>query len=369
VEVDAIEIYYVKHPLIAPWKTAYGEDANIHSLLVRMHSGRHSGWSESCPLRAPTYSAEFAAGAYLLVKEFFAPLLVGKEIESARQLLEALKEFKGNPFAKAAVEIAWWTLKAEMEQKPLHALLGGTRTEVEVGATFSLIHSLDSLLSTIEDAIDQGYRRVKLKVTPGRDIGVLNVVRGHFPRLRLHIDCNAAYTLEDAPLFREIDKLGLEMIEQPLRADSLRDSLLLQSQIETPICLDEGCYSVAAAREAIEIGACRYMNIKAGRTGGIQNCIDVHDLCRDAGIPCWVGGMMESAIGSGICVELATLENMVYPNDIPLSDKFYLEEISERRAGLSGPGVMQASKVPGLGYEPIMARVRDRTIMSATVAR
>ncbi len=368
-QIDAIEVYYVKHPLISPWRTAYGEDAETYSVLVRMHSGSYSGWAESCPLYAPTYSTEFAGGVYLLVKEIFAPMLVGREISSARELLELLSAFKGNPFAKAAVEVAWWTLQSEIQQKPLHQLFGGEKKEVEVGADFGITDEIDELIKDIQNAIDAGFKRIKLKARPGWDIDMLREVRKHFPDFTFHIDCNAGYSLSDVPLFKEIDKFRLAMIEQPLFHTDLHEHAKLQAEIETPVCLDESCNSVRAAREAIGIGACRYMNIKPGRVGGLQNSLDIHDMCKKANIPCWVGGMLESSIGAGICVELATLDNFLYPNDIFPSDRFYREEISERRLELSGPGRMKVSDVPGIPFQPLKERLKARTISSALIEK
>jgi len=368
-KIDAIEVHYVKHPLISPWRTAYGEDAETYSVLAKMHSGSYSGWSESCPLYAPTYSPEFAGGVYFLVKEIFAPMLVSREISSARELLEFLSVFKGNPFAKAAVEVAWWMLQAEIQQQPLHQLLGGKKKEIEVGADFGITEEIGELLKDIQNAVDAGFKRVKLKVRRGWDIDMLREVRKRFPDFTFHIDCNSGYSLSDMPLFKEIDKLRLAMIEQPLFHTDLHEHAKLQAEIETPVCLDESCNSVRAAREAIEIGACRYMNIKPGRVGGLQNSLDIHDMCKEANIPCWVGGMLESSVGAGICVELATLDNFLYPNDIFPSDRFYQEEISEGRLELSGPGKMKASDVPGIPFHPLKERLKARTILSALVEK
>lgn len=366
--IESIEVYYVKHPLISPWRTAYGEDADVYSVMVRMNSGSHSGWSESTPLYAPTYSPEFAAGAYGLVKDILAPLLVGKAMASAPELLEQLNIFKGNPFAKAAVEIAWWVLEANIQGKPLHQLLGGKRKEVDVGADFGVTDSIEALLGQIQGAVDAGVKRVKLKFRPGWDIDMLAEVRRHFPDFTFHIDCNAGYELSDLPLFKKVDAFHLAMIEQPLFYTDLHDHAKLQAQLETPICLDESCNSVRAARIALELGACRYMNIKPGRVGGLQNALEIHNLCQQAGIPCWVGGMLESSIGAAICVELATLDNFVYPNDIFPSDRFYREEISRNRVELSGPGLMKASDVPGIPYEPIPERLEARTLAKAVIS-
>ncbi|MBN1402426.1 MAG: o-succinylbenzoate synthase [Anaerolineae bacterium] len=363
--IDAIDVYYVKHPLIEPWRTAYGEDSDVHAVLVRMRSGETSAWAESSPLYAPTYSPEFAGGVYLLVTEIMAPLIVGQEIDSAGDLLERLAPFKGNPFAKAALEMGWWTLQSALEGLPLYRLLGGARPEVAVGADFGITEDMDELLAKIQGAVDGGYGRVKLKVRPGHDLEMLRIVRRHFPDSTFHIDCNSGYTLDDVPLFQEIDKLGLAMIEQPLFHTDLHDHARLQAALETPVCLDESCSSVRAARIAIEIGACRYMNIKPGRVGGLQPSLEIHDLCREAGIPCWVGGMLESSIGARICLALATLDNFTYPNDIFPTEQFHTEELTTEPFDLSAPGQMTAPDLPGTPFPPRMERLSRRVLRTA----
>jgi O-succinylbenzoate synthase len=365
--IDEITLYHVQHPLIEPWATAYGSDPSVHSVLVKMRSGHGSAWAESSPLRAPTYSPECAAGVFLVASQFMAPALVGHEVASARELLDRLAGIKGNPFAKAALEISWWMLKAQVDGAPLHRLLGGKPGEVRVGADFGLTEDIEGLLRRIQAAIDLGHERVKLKVKPGHDLHVLRAVRREFPRLVCHIDCNSGYTLKDLELFRRIDELGLAMIEQPLRHDDLIDHARLQKALATPICLDESCNSVASARAAIEIGACRYMNVKPGRVGGLQNAIDIHDLCRAAGIPCWVGGMIESSVGAGICLELATLPNFTYPADIFPSRRFFTEEISARELALSSPGRMRVEDATPWPYVPIEERLQRRTVSTTTV--
>ncbi|HHW32104.1 MAG TPA: o-succinylbenzoate synthase [Clostridiaceae bacterium] len=365
--IDRIEVYYVKNPMISPWRTAYGEDADIYSILVKMCSDEHSGWAEASPLFAPTYSPEFAYGVYHLVCKMFAPLIIGKDIESAQEINNILSVFKGNPFAKSALEMAWWVLKANMEKKPLHKLLGGSSDEVEVGADFGITDNIDELLVKIQGAVSAGFKRVKLKVKPGKDIDVLREVRKNFPNHTFHIDCNSGYTLDDLPLFKEIDKFGLAMIEQPLYHMDLIDHAKLQKAIETPICLDESCNSIYAAQKAIELGSCKYINIKPGRVGGISNSLEIIRMCEEAGIGNWIGGMLETSIGAGICIELATLNNMTYPSDLFSSDTYYKKDISFEPIVYSSPGKMKPSQVPGTPYLPDPAILKERTIFSEVI--
>lgn len=326
--LDKLDIYHVAMPLIYPWRTAYGEDKSIHSVLVRATSGEHTAWSESSPLFAPTYLSESAGAVFYNVSEILGPFVIGREYDTAIELSERLDVFKGNSFAKAAVEICWWTLTQAMTGRPLHILLGGEAREVVVGADFGIQDSIDMLLGNVQVAVDEGYPRVKLKVGRGWDLDVINAVTDTFPDTTFHIDCNAGYTLDDLPFFKAIDGCGLAFIEQPLHYTDVLDHAELARQIQTPICLDESITSVKAAEQALSVDACKYVNIKAGRLGGLSNSIAVHDLCQREGIPVWVGGMLESAMGASIGVELATLPNFTYPGDIFPSSRFYEQDLS-----------------------------------------
>lgn len=360
--IDAIDIYLVRHPLKSPWRTAYGSDSYILSVMVQIHSGSLSAWAESSPLAMPTYSPEYAQGVYYLNTEIFAPLVVGQDIDDASQFEILFGQFKGNPFAKSVIEMAWWALEAERRGIPLHRLLGGSDEPVSVGADFGIQDSLDELVRLVGTAVDGGYPRVKLKVSRGWDLEVVKTIRSNFQNLKFHIDCNSGYTLEDIKLFQKMDAYDLAMIEQPLNHTDIRDHAFLQNNIDTPICLDESCNSVRAAHEALELGACRFMNIKPGRVGGIRNALLVHNVCRDAQVGCWIGGMLESSVGVGMLVELATLDNITYPNDIMPSFKFFNEEISEKEIALHSPGLVLPSTIAGTEYKPIPERLHRRTI-------
>ena len=364
-KIEAVDVYLIKNPLKSPWVTAYGSDADIYSIMACMFSGGSLGWSEASPLFAPTYSPESAAGVYGVVKDFLVPAVIGREFESADAINAAMSPYKGNPFAKSVIEIAWWTLASKIKNIPLHELLGGKYEKIAVGADFGVQDTVDMLLKKIAGAVEAGYPRIKLKAKPGWDLDMLKAVRAAFPKQTFHIDCNAGYTLDSLPLFKEIDKLGLAMIEQPLFHADILDHAKLQSQLETPICLDESVTSPFIARQAIEIGACRYMNLKTGRLGGLANILKVNNMCKTAGIGCWIGGMLESAVGAGICIEAAAIGNMTYPSDLFPSDAFYSEELSKGRVALAGPGYMLPSKTPGNAFVPDVDILRERTIMSA----
>lgn len=355
--IDALESYYAELPLIYPWRTAYGEDTHIHSVIVRMKSSGYEGWGEAAPFYAPTYSAETATSAYFLVSELFAPELVGREIATASELLGRLAQFKGNPFAKAAIESAWWLLESAMRGEPLYRLLGGTERKVDAGADFGIQDSYDMLLSNIQVAVDRGYKRVKLKVRPGWDLEMLRIVRSAFPHLTMHIDCNAGYSLSDLDFFKAIDNLDLAMIEQPLFHQDLLEHAELQRQLKTPICLDESVTSTRDFEIALRLGSCKVLNIKYSRVGGLSVAVKLHDMARNAGIPCWVGSMLESGIGAGLNVELATLPNFTYPNDLFESRRFYQQDITDPEVRMKYDCTFTPSSVPGTPYKPVAERL------------
>ena len=333
--IDRIELYHVAMPLLYPWKTAYGEDAEVHSVLCRMESGSISAWGESAPLAAPCYSPEWGSGIFSVVKEWLAPRIIGLDIPSGEDLQNRLSVYKGNPFAKAVLDNTWWSLYSAMEGKPLHVLLGGTRDTIPVGADFGIMDSLDELLDEISGATAQGFRRIKLKFRPGWDETMLKQVRATFPNDVFHIDCNSGYRIEDKELFRRLDRYDLAMIEQPLNHDDLYDHADLARSIETPVCLDETISSKHLAKQAIALNSCQYVNIKPGRVGGLTVAREIHDLCALAEIPCWVGGMLESATGGALCTALASLSNFTYPADIFPSDRYYREDLSDQMIELS----------------------------------
>jgi O-succinylbenzoate synthase len=367
--IDRIELFHVAMPLISPWRTAYGEDATVHSVLCRMSSGSVDAWAESSPLAAPCYSPEWAGGVFAAARDWLAPAIIGREITSGADLQERLSIFKGNPFAKAVLDNAWWSLHARISGQPLHKVLGATRDSVAVGADFGVLDSVDELLVAVSAAVAQRFPRVKLKFRPGWDLPVVAAVRRQHPELTLHIDCNSGYRLSDLSLFQQLDDFGLAMYEQPLAHDDLVDHARLQAELRTPVCLDESINGVRAAKHAIELKSCRYVNIKPARVGGLTNAVRIHDRCRDAGIPCWVGGMLESAVGASLCIALAMLDNFTYPADIFPSSRFYHEDLAAPPIELSRsddgvPSVSASHELP----EPVPARLDLQTVQRTVVS-
>lgn len=367
-KIDRIELFHVAMPLIYPWRTAYGEDAAIHAVLCRMSSGSVDGWGESAPFAAPCYSPEWAGGIFGLNRDWLAPAIIGQDIGSGQELQQKLSLFKGNPFAKAVLDTAWWSLHSKLSGQPLHRLLGATRDVVPIGADFGVMDSIDDLLAGVGKAVDDGFPRIKLKFRPGWDVPMLEAVRRQHPDHPVHIDCNSGYRLADADLFRSIDRFRLAMIEQPLQNDDLVDHAELQRRIETPVCLDESLTTPRQAQQAVSLRSCRFVNIKPGRVGGLTNAVAIHNICQEAGIPCWVGGMLESSAGAALCVALAMLDNFTYPADIFPSARFYHQDLSDPpieliRDAAGRPAVRAFDRLP----EPDPTRLQMQTVQHAMI--
>jgi O-succinylbenzoate synthase len=239
---------------------------------------------------------------------------------------------------------------------------------VAAGSDFGVQDSLDLLLEKIQGAVDQGFKRTKLKVRPGWDLEMLRVVREAFPRHTFHIDCNSGYSLDDLSFFQAVDRLGLAMIEQPLFHRDLHDHAQLQRQLDTPICLDESITSLRDFDLALKLGSCRYLNLKIGRVGGLSVAKRLHDRAQEAGLPCWVGGMLESGIGGGLSIELAGLANFTYPADLFPSAFFYRQDLTEPELVLNPDCTFSLSTVPGTPYRPHLDRIAARTLRQATLS-
>lgn len=367
--IEKIEIFHVAMSMKETWRTAFGDMDAVDSVLVRMVADGHTGWGEAAPYAAPNYCPEFAVGAFAVIRDWLGPALLGQEISTGEALQDRLQPFKGNYFAKGALDCAWWDAFARSRDEPLYRTIGSQNNEVEVGADISVMEDLTALIGEIAKVQEQGFKRTKLKFRAGWGLEMVARVREAFPDATFHVDCNSGFTLDDARMFQELDAYGLAMIEQPLGFDDLIDHSVLQEQLMTPVCLDESIVSVARARKALNIGACRWVNLKVTRVGGLTNAIAVHDLCRSRDIPCWVGGMLESAVGQGPSMALASLDNIHYPNDIFPTSRLYETDLSDPEVILDNASMIRLSDRPGCGYAPHPDRLAKMTISHAVVTR
>jgi O-succinylbenzoate synthase len=345
------------------FETSFGQTTERRILLVRaLEADGAEGWGECTAGEGPFYSEEWIESAWVVIRDYLAPFVLGREVESAAGVFELMKRVRGNRMAKASIETACWDLESRRAGVPLWKHLGGVLEEIPCGVSIGIQSSVEELLEKIEGELAAGYQRIKIKIKPGWDAGVVEDVRGRFPEVRLMVDANSAYTLDDAPLFREMDRFGLMMVEQPLAYDDMSDHAKLQKQIETPVCLDESVRSASDARKAIEMGACRIVNVKLGRVGGHSEARRVEEVCRRAGVPVWSGGMLESGIGRAHNIAMATLEGFTLPGDISASSRYWEEDIIEPPVTVAPRGTITAPQTPGLGYEIKQSRLDALTV-------
>lgn len=359
--LEAIELRQIAMELVEPFETSGWRETVRPCIIIAIHSEGLTGYGECVAGAGPWYSYETVETAWHVLKDFIIPSVLGKDLASVEELQARLKPIRGHPMAKAALEAAFWDVLAQSHNLSLAKLLGGTKDRIESGISIGIHRDIPTLLSGIEQRCAQGYKRIKLKVKPGWDIEVLRAVRHRFPTIGLMADANAAYTIADLPHLKQFDEFNLLMLEQPLEYDDLIDHSLLQRELKTPICLDESIKTPDDARKALDIGACKIINIKPGRVGGLLNAKRIHDLCRERGVPVWCGGMLETGIGRAANVALASLPGFVLPNDISASARYWREDIIEPPFVLERDGTIRVPTGPGLGVRVVLERLERVT--------
>ncbi len=363
--IDAVELREVALPLRFPFETSFGRSASHVCLLVRIQSEGAEGWGEVPADSAPLYNEEDVGTAWHVLEHFIIPAILGRAIEDPRAYPPLVARIRRHHMAKAGVEAALWDLYAQHWAQPLHALLGGTQDRIPVGVSLGIEPAIDILLDHISDFLAQGYRRIKVKIKPGWDVAVVERIRAVFGNIPLQVDANSAYTLGDVDVFRALDAFGLLLIEQPLEEDDLIDHAALQAQLRTPLCLDESIVSPSVARKALDIAACRVINIKAARVGGLSAAVAIHDLCRARGVPVWCGGLLETGIGRAANLALASLPNFTLPGDLSASDRYYEQDLIDPPVRLESDGMIAVPATPGLGVRVRLDRVAAATTRSA----
>jgi O-succinylbenzoate synthase len=364
VKIDRLELRLLKLPLVHFFETSFGRIHEKHFIIVRVDGGGAAGYGECVAEQDPYYSAETNDTVWHIIADFVAPRVLGTAFSHPREVFPALKAIRGHHMAKAAVEMAAWDLYARQRGEPLARVLGGSRDRIASGVSIGIQDSLDDLATKVETELAAGYRRIKIKIKPGWDIDAVETIRRRFGSIPLMVDANAAYTVADADHLARLDPFDLMMIEQPLDYDDIADHAALQRRLKTPICLDESIHSVAAAREAIASGACRIINIKPGRVGGITESIRLHDLCAQHGIPVWHGGMLESGIGRAANIHLSTLPNFSLPGDIAGSKRYFNPDLIDPPIEVAADGTIAVPAGPGLGVT-----IREDRVERATLRR
>jgi O-succinylbenzoate synthase len=345
-KLEAVELRRIRLELVAPFRTSFGSQLERDILLVHAFTDAGDGWGECVALIEPLYSAEYVDGAQHVLTKHLLPRLFAAPHLSAAAVAEILEPVQGHPMAKACIEMAVLDAQLRSRRTSWAEFFGAVRTEVDCGVSVGIHESIPELLRTVEGYLEQGYRRIKLKIEPGWDVEAVRAVRERWPDVLLQVDANTAYTLSDARQLQKLDAFDLLLIEQPLPEDEVLAHARLQAQLATPICLDESITSARAAADAIALGACRIVNVKPGRVGGYLEARRVHDVCAAHGIPVWMGGMLETGLGRAANVALAALPNFTLPGDTSASDRYYRRDVCEpfvmrdgRLAVPTGPGL------------------------------
>ncbi len=364
--VQSVDLYLVRLPLIRPFTTSSHTKDHLDHIVLRVRDRAGAeGWGECDSPSDPYYCSETFETSWHILRDFLVPGLLGVAWDQPDQAAATWSKVRGNRFGKAGLEIACWDLYTRARGESLAAALGGTRREILSGVSLGIEPTVEALLEQVERHVDQGYRRIKVKIGPGRDVQYLTAVRARWPELPLMADANSAYRLDEpshVAALEAMDDLGLMMVEQPLADDDVVDHARLQARLKTPICLDESIHSADDARKAIELGSCRIVNVKVSRVGGLGEAKRTHDVCLERGVPVWCGGMHEFGIGRAANVAISTLPGYSLPGDVSSSDRAYRLDIVDPIVRAVDGAIAVPWDRPGLGYEPVVERIVERSL-------
>jgi O-succinylbenzoate synthase len=361
VDLEGIELRVLHLPLVSPFTTSFGTETVREVIVVRARTSAGEGWGEIVTQQAPLYSSEYTRGAWDVAQRCLVPALLDRRRVAPEEVSGIFAPFVGHRMAKAGLELAVLDAALRAEGRPLSAYLGATTDRIPSGVSVGIQRDPSALVDIVGGYLDEGYQRIKIKIRPGRDIDDTAAVRAAYPGIRLQVDANSAYTLADAELLARLDAFDLLLIEQPLQEDDIVDHATLARRLRTPVCLDESIVSAKAAADAIALGSAAIINIKAGRVGGYLEAVRVHDVCRDAGVPVWCGGMLETGIGRAANAALAALPGFELPGDVSASDRFYARDIVTRPIVLDD-GFVAVPTGPGLGFEIDTDALDDFTV-------
>jgi O-succinylbenzoate synthase len=350
-KITGVELRRIAMPLVAPFRTSFGTEADRDILLVRVVTPDTEGWGECVAMSQPLYSSEFTSGAADVLARFLIPAVLALEEVTAAAVGPALARFRGHPMAKAALETAVVDAELRAAGISLARYLGAARARVACGVSVGIAGSVPELLDQVAGYLADGYLRIKLKIEPGWDVEPVRAVRERFGDIALQVDANAAYSLADSRRLAALDPFGLLLIEQPLAEDDLRGHAQLAGLLATPICLDESITSARAAADAIALGACRVINIKPGRVGGYLEARRIHDVAAAHGVPVWCGGMLETGIGRAANLALAALPGFTLPGDTSASARYYHRDITA--PFVLDDGHLAVPGGAGIGADPI----------------
>jgi O-succinylbenzoate synthase len=370
IQLDRIILREIRLPLKEPFRISSGVMSHRRiALLELFDASGASVWSECVADDLPNYSPETIDTCWIAITQWVAPRILGHKLDGARDAHDILeRDFRGHNMAKAAVEMGLWGLEATLRQLPLARLIGGVRETIDVGISLGIQQSPQHLVDRAAAAIAEGYRKVKIKIGPGKDVDYVAAARKALPDAPFMADANNAYSLDDADHLSKLDAFGLMMIEQPLAWDDLVRHAALQRKIKTPLCLDESITSIDRARDMVTLGAGRIVNIKPGRVGGFTQSIAIHDFCEASGVPVWCGGMLESGVGRAYNVALGSLSNFKKPGDTSPSARYWAQDVVIPEWKMNGDGRMHVPlSRPGIGVDIDVDRVDHLTVRRAEV--
>jgi o-succinylbenzoate synthase len=366
VQIERIELRLVRLPLARYFETSFGRIDDRAFVLITVEEDGAFGVGECVADERPFYSSETTRTAWHIIADFLAPMLLGRVFAHPRDVFDSFALVRGHHMAKAALEMAAWDLFARQQQRRLGDVLGGTSATIAngiaSGVSIGIQESIEALLDRVESELAAGYRRIKVKIKPGWDIEPVRRIRERFGSVALMVDANAAYTLKDAAHLAKLDVFDLMMVEQPLDYDDLRDHARLQAGMETAICLDESLDTPRLAEEALDMRACRIINIKPGRVGGHLQSIRTHDIAVARGAPVWHGGMLESGIGRAHNIHLSTLPGFTLPGDVAASCRYFTPDLIDPEIVIRADGTIAVPDGPGIGVNIVADRVARATI-------
>lgn len=365
-KIDRIELRHVRMPYVLPFETSLEREESKDCIIVRAWADGLTGWGESPVPMTPFYMEETVETAWPILSEFLVPRVLGRTWSHPRDVAAWLRPVRRNNLAKAGLEATAWDLYAQAQGISLAQALGGTRTKIAVGMSVGIEPTIDATLGRIETWLAQGYQRVKVKIKPGLDVELVSAIRGRFGAIPLQVDANAAYTLRDAPRLAALDAHDLVMIEQPLDHDDIIDHASLARELRTPICLDESIGSAEDARKAVDLGACRIINVKAARMGGLSEAMRCHAVCRERRIPVWCGGFLETGIGRAANIALASLPGFTLPADLGASRRYFREDLIDPEVEVNPDGTVDVPPGPGLGFTVVERVVEKYTLRTET---
>src|SRR5215469_13240171 len=366
-KIDEIILREIDMRLKGPFETSFGTISGRRVALIEVRCDGVSGWGEVTAAEGPFYNSETTETAWAVLCKFVAPLVLGKSIGTASEVMRLVEAVRGHEMAKAALETALWDAEAQEKGLALWKLLGGTRPEIASGVSLGIQGDTGELIAAVEKELKAGYQRIKLKIKPGKDLDFVAAVRKKFPKIKLMADANSAYRLADADFLQKFDAFDLMMIEQPLAWDDMYHHSKLQPLLKTPICLDECIHSPHHAEAAVNMGACRIINIKLGRVGGHAHAKQIEEFCRSRGVPAWCGGMLETGIGRAHNIAMSTLPGFVLPGDVSASQRYWEEDLIEPEVEVTSNGTIQVPTSPGIGYAVRSKRIEQLTTRRETL--